>query len=53
MIRHTRTALKWLVYGLIIGILFAPAPGKQTRKDILKWATDSAGEAVKSVTGSK
>jgi gas vesicle protein len=53
MLRHSRTAIKWLVYGLIIGLLFAPASGKQTRKDLLKWASDSAGDAVKAVTGSK
>ena len=53
MLRHSRTATKWLVYGLIIGLLFAPASGKQTRKDILNWATESVGDAMKAVTGDK
>ena len=53
MLRQTRTAIKWLVYGLIIGLLFAPAAGKETRNQILKWASDSAGDAMKSVTGDK
>jgi gas vesicle protein len=53
MLRHTRTAIKWLVYGLIIGLLFAPASGKETRKEIFKWASESAGDAMKAVTGDK
>jgi gas vesicle protein len=53
MLRHTRTATKWLVYGLILGILFAPASGKETRKDIMGWASESFGDAVKAVTGGK
>lgn len=53
MLRNTRTATKWLVYGLILGLLFAPASGKETRKELLNWATDSLGGAMKSVTGGK
>ena len=53
MLRTTRTATKWLVYGLIIGLLFAPASGKETRKELLNWASSSLGEAMKAVTGGK
>lgn len=53
MLRSTRTATKWLVYGLIIGLLFAPAAGKETRKEIMNWASESVGDAMKAVTGGK
>ncbi len=53
MLRTTRTATKWLVYGLIIGLLFAPASGKETRKELMNWASASLGEAMKAVTGGK
>ena len=53
MLSTTRTATKWLVYGLIIGLLFAPASGKETRKEVMNWATNSIGDAMKAVTGGK
>lgn len=53
MLRNTRTATKWLVYGLVIGLLFAPASGKETRKELMNWVSDSLGEAMKAVTGGK
>jgi gas vesicle protein len=53
VLHTTRTAIKWLVYGLIIGLLFAPASGKETRKELMKWASASVGDALKAVTGGK
>ncbi len=41
MIDRTRTALKYFTYGLLIGLLFAPRSGKETRARILAWAGDS------------
>ncbi|MGB3329847.1 MAG: YtxH domain-containing protein [Thermomicrobiales bacterium] len=35
MFSHARTALKFLVYGLIIGLLFAPSSGEETRRELV------------------
>ncbi|MGC4190462.1 MAG: YtxH domain-containing protein [Thermomicrobiales bacterium] len=35
MFKHTRTALKFFVYGLAIGLLFAPSSGEETRRELL------------------
>jgi len=35
MFSHTRTALKFLVYGLILGLLFAPSSGEETRRELV------------------
>lgn len=53
MFRHSRTAVKWLVYGLVIGLLFAPATGKETRKDLLRWGSESLKDLTRTVTGRK
>jgi len=42
MIARTRTAMKFLTYGLLIGLLFAPRSGKETRARILSWVSESA-----------
>ena len=31
MVTRARVATKFFVYGLLIGLLFAPRPGKETR----------------------
>jgi gas vesicle protein len=41
MIARTRTAMKFFTYGLLIGLLFAPRSGKETRSRILTWASES------------
>jgi gas vesicle protein len=38
MISRTRTAMKFFTYGLLIGLLFAPGSGKETRDRLLTWA---------------
>ena len=43
MFSHIRTAIKFLVYGLIIGLLFAPSSGEETRKDLMKRAKGLIG----------
>lgn len=53
MFRHSRTAVKWLVYGLVIGLLFAPASGKETRKDLLHWVSETLKDVTKTATGGK
>lgn len=47
MIRNMRTAVKFFVYGLLVGLLFAPRSGDETRKELMAWVTSS----VKGVTG--
>lgn len=52
MFKHTRTALKFFVYGLLVGVFFAPRNGDESRKRFISWITGTAKEAVGSVTGS-
>lgn len=47
MIRNMRTAVKFLVYGLVIGLVFAPRSGAETRKELMDWVSGS----VKGLTG--
>jgi gas vesicle protein len=47
MIGRTRTALKFFVYGLLVGLLFAPRSGEETRARVAAWA----GQSVKDVMG--
>jgi gas vesicle protein len=47
MIRNMRTAVKFFVYGLVAGLLFAPRSGAESRKELMNWVTSS----VKDITG--
>ena len=47
MIRNARTAVKFFIYGLIAGLMFAPRSGDETRKELMNWISGS----VKGVTG--
>lgn len=47
MIGRARTGMKFFVYGLAIGLLFAPRSGQETRKQALDWA----GQTVKGYLG--
>jgi hypothetical protein len=47
MVGRARTALKFFVYGLIVGLLFAPRSGQETRQQALDWA----GQTIKNVLG--
>jgi len=44
MVARTRTALKFLTYGLLIGLLFAPRSGKETRSAAISWVSKTAKE---------
>ncbi len=46
MIRNARTAVKFFVYGLIVGLMFSPGNGEENRKKLTDWLTGS----IKSVT---
>jgi hypothetical protein len=47
MIRNMRTAVKFFVYGLIAGLMFAPRSGAETRKELMNWVSNS----MKGITG--
>lgn len=47
MIRNMRTAVKFFVYGLLAGLLFAPRSGAETRKELMNWF----GSSMKGITG--
>ncbi len=51
MLGNARTAMKFLVYGLVLGLLFAPRSGKETRKELMSWVSETVQETVKTVTG--
>lgn len=35
--RSMRTAFKYFVYGLLVGLFFAPRTGEETRQQVLDW----------------
>jgi gas vesicle protein len=47
MIGKTRVGFKYLFWGLIIGVLFAPRSGKETRAKLL----DKLSHAASSILG--
>jgi gas vesicle protein len=51
MLGNARTAMKFFVYGLILGLLFAPRSGKETRKELVGWVSETVQDTVKNVTG--
>lgn len=52
MLRNAKTAVKFFVYGLVIGLLFAPRSGAETRTELMGWITGSVKDAVGATTGS-
>lgn len=43
MFGRARTAVKFLVYGLVIGLIFAPRSGEESRKEIIAWVRGQVG----------
>jgi gas vesicle protein len=43
--------LKFFVYGLLIGLFFAPRSGAGTRKELLSWFTSTVQDTVRQATG--
>lgn len=41
MIRNAKTAVKFLVYGIIVGLMFSPGSGEENRKKMMDWASGS------------
>jgi hypothetical protein len=46
MFGHARTAVKFFVYGLLIGLFFAPRSGAETRAQVMEWASDALGSVL-------
>lgn len=51
MIGRARTAVKFFVYGLVGGLLFAPRSGAETRKELMSWVNGTVQDTVKKVSG--
>ena len=51
MIRNARTAVKFFVYGVIVGLMFAPQSGAETRRQLMGWVGDTLQETVGTITG--
>ncbi len=51
MIGHARSVVKFFVYGLVLGLLFAPKSGAETRKELLGWITGTVQSTVDNMTG--
>jgi gas vesicle protein len=41
MVGRARTGVKFFVYGLVVGLLFAPRSGAETRTKILDWVNNT------------
>lgn len=51
MIKNARTAVKFFVYGLVAGLLFAPRSGEESRKELLNWLNQTFKETLGGMTG--
>ena len=51
MLGRTRTAMKFFVYGLVLGLLFAPRSGEETRKQVIEWVSGTIQDITKTVSG--
>lgn len=51
MLRNARTAVKFFVYGIIVGLLFAPQSGAELRKQLFGMFGDTFNELLSGVTG--
>jgi len=51
MIGRARTAVKFFVYGLVGGLLFAPQSGSETRKQVMTWVSGTVQETMKNISG--
>lgn len=43
MLRVVRSSLKYLVFGILIGLFFAPRRGDETRQIVLNWIGNAVG----------
>ena len=43
MLARSRVALKFMTYGILLGVFFAPQSGSQTRHEVMSWARSNFG----------
>lgn len=51
MLSRLQTALKYMTYGVLIGIFFAPDSGAETRRKIVNWVTSGCRDFFSNLTG--
>lgn len=51
MLSRVRTALKFLTYGILIGLFFAPRSGAETRRQVARWTGTTARELLGGISG--
>lgn len=51
MLSRTRTALKFLTYGILLGIFFAPRSGSETRHEVVRWVGSTSRELMGGISG--
>jgi gas vesicle protein len=51
MLRNARTAVKFFTYGIVVGLLFAPQSGEQTRKQLFGMLGSTLEETMSNLTG--
>lgn len=51
MLGRLQTALKFLTYGIVIGIFFAPESGAETRRKVKNWFSSGVRDTFSSITG--
>ena len=50
MLDRFRTAVRFFVYGVIVGVLCAPASGKETRSRLMGWLAMTVEDLVPGAT---
>jgi hypothetical protein len=51
MLSRLQTALKFMTYGLLIGIFFAPDKGAETRRKVMNWVSSGVRDVIGNATG--
>lgn len=51
MLSRMRTAIKFLTCGIVVGLLFAPRSGQETRHELMQWTSSTAKEVVGGISG--
>lgn len=51
MLRNARTAVKFFIYGIIVGLLFAPQSGAELRRQIFGLLGDTLSDTISGGSG--